>query len=145
MRDRAYDSLEESTAHEKHPRSSLTRDNEKIKETCYPGDRTLICGGTKISMKCIQKRYDDRWINVRWWMTNFDEHEKEREGEKITAGRATVARDIYPLSMNLFVHTWNSTPRWYASLPHLSLTYTKPWCPLQRFWLMSPRRWRRSL
>lgn len=38
--------------------------------------------------------------------TNPDEREKEREGEKITAGRAvTVARDIYPLSVNLFVHT----------------------------------------
>lgn len=95
-------------------------------------------GGTKISMKCMQGGYGDCWINVRWRMIP-DEREKEREGEKITAGRAvTVARDIYPLSVNLFVHTWNSTPRWYASLPHLSLTYAKRvHCNVS---LMSPRR-----
>lgn len=129
MRDRAYDSLEKSTAYEKHPRSSLTRDNEKIRETCYLGDHTLIYEGTKISMKRKQGGYGDCWINVRWRMTSILTNTRKRKKEKITA--VTVVRGIYPLSVNLFVHTWNSTPQWYASLPHLSLTYAKR-CPLQR-------------
>lgn len=75
---------------------------------------------------------------VRCTMThdaNFCEYKREMWGRE-KEQRAVYPRHdrrecIYPPSVDLLVHTWKSTSRWYASLPRVSTLVER--CPLQCF------------